>query len=164
MPRCSWLRLLWLLPISAITAILTWYASHDEEGWFNEHSFMLVVFALLTGLIMLLLGIWQITGDDEKRIQRRRYAFGVFIYSIALNIILPFIITPISYGEIHRNYRGCVMLLLAPLVWVGVTSPARGEWVRGAGAWLVLFAHHFVIIYGFAHGWVVYPCGFRYLE
>jgi hypothetical protein len=158
MPRRSWLKLLWLLPISALTALTTWNASHDGEG------FILAVFAWLAGLILLLLGMWQIKGEEETRTQRRWYAFGVFMYSIALNIILPFIITPILYGDIHRNYRGCVMLLLAPLVWVGVTAPARGEWVRAFGAWLVLFAHFFVIIYGFAHGWAVYPCGFRYLD
>ena len=156
MPRRSWLKLLWLLPISVLTAIFTWIASHEGEG---------LCFAVIggtLGLILLLSG--RIKGDEEKRTQRRWYAFVVFLYSIALNIILPFIIYPISRGEVDRHYRGCVMLLLAPIVSVGVRSPARGEWVRCVGAWLVLFAHFFVIIYGFANGWVVYPCGFRYLD
>ena len=44
------------------------------------------------------------------------------------------------------------ILFLAPLVWIGITGPSRGEWARGVGAWLVLYGQFFALIYNITHG------------
>ena len=166
MRRGSWLQLLWLPQIAAITAILTWLASRGDEGWIDRDCLTLVIIVWLAGLGLLLMGIWQIHNEDEKQVRkRRRYAFGLFAYSIALNLIIPISLVPLYHGGVNRNLRGYVMVLFAPLAWVGVTAPERGEWVRSIGAWSVLFTNFFIVIYGYAHGEMLYPCWcFRYLD
>jgi hypothetical protein len=68
------------------------------------------------------------------------YAAGLFV-SEAVLLVTPFIPwTPPAFA-----------LLLAPLVWAGVTGLGRGWWKRAVGAWVVLFGQYFALIYNASH-------------
>lgn len=56
------------------------------------------------------------------------------------------VLRPMLWVQQDRHLGPWFVLLLAPLVWVGVTGPGRGEWVRGVGAWLVLYGQFFALI------------------
>lgn len=158
MHRGSWLLLLWLPPIAALTAFTTWHASDPHLSRSEDHR-RAQLMVWLAAIALLLVGTWRTI--DYKRALKWWLALGLLVYSVALTLLVPIIVNLILEGQIHRNYRACVMLLLVPLIWVGVTAPTRGEWERAAGGWLLLFSHFFAVIYQFTHG-VMWSCPWFY--
>ena len=143
MRQGSWAVLLWLPVIAVLTVAVGWGA---KEAWIYDHGWIPAL-AWLLGVVLLGAGRPRVRDEDPAQLRRSRVGWAVYAYALALGVIGPML-----WVQRDRPSGPWFVLLLAPLAWVGVTGPGRGEWARGIGAWLVLYGQYFALIYNITHG------------
>jgi hypothetical protein len=143
MRRGSWIVVL-CFPVSAeITAAVAWGA---KEAWIFDHGWSPPA-AWLLGIALLVGGRPVVAAGDAAQLRRSRWAWATVGYAVTLGLVGPML-----WVQANRHAAPWFVLLLAPLAWVGVTGPGRGDWARGVGAWLVLYGQFFALIYNVTHG------------
>jgi hypothetical protein len=142
MRRGSWAVPFWL---PATAAVAVGVAIGAKEAWIFDHDWIPPL-AWILGVVMIAVGRPRVTNKDAVQLRRSRFAWALFAYAVALALVEPML-----WAQRDRRFGPCLVLLLAPLVWVGVTAPGRGEWVRSIGAWLVLYGQFFALIYNLTH-------------
>jgi hypothetical protein len=132
-----------------LTLVAAWCAKESDIMWMPALEWFF-------GIILLGMGRPRV-GNSSLR--RSMIAWIVFIYAVALGLFVP-----IPHFQRGRHSELWFVLMLVPLTWVGVTGPGRGEWVRGIGAWLVLFSEFSSLIYNITHGTSGIGCWAIYLD
>ncbi len=120
----------------ALILLIGWGCQKDWVAY----CFWVPLCLSLVGLVLLFVGRVPVAVAGEWILLVPLYAFGLFASEAVLLVIPYYPWTPPAFA-----------LLLAPLVWAGVTGLGRGWWKRAVGAWLVLFGQYFALIYNASH-------------
>ena len=136
-------RVFFLLPIfTLVTAIIAWCA---YAAWIFTHGWVPHA-AFLGSLLLLWIGRPKVQTDPHSISPRNPTDWFVAVYIVVLGAI-----DPMQFVHRDRITGPWLVLLLAPLVFLGVIRLKRNSWIRAVGIWLALYGQYFALIYNITH-------------